>query len=123
MNAARPGWIGCFMNSDAPGKKMSASRIPAEIPDLRSRIDRLDTVLLYILAERFAVTDAIGALKRDHDLPALDADREAAQRRRLIDLSRDAGLAPEIIGEVFSVVTSIVRRRHDEIRDLPGDEN
>lgn len=105
------------MSNDASGRNGTSPGVPTEITDLRSQIDRLDAALLYVLAERFAVTDAIGALKRDHDLPALDADREAAQRQRLIDLSNDAGIAPDVIEEVFSVVTSIVRRRHEEIRN------
>lgn len=101
---------------DASEQPASDVRVPQEIAELRARIDRLDAALLYLLAERFACTEAIGRLKRDHDLPALDTARENSQRERLAGLAEDAGVDPDVIEEVFSAVTSVVRRRHDEIR-------
>ena len=61
----------------------------------RDSIDRLDAILVYTLAERFAHTQAVGALKAEHALPPSDPSREARQVERLEHLAKDSGLDPE----------------------------
>ena len=45
----------------------------------RQSIDNIDAALVYMLAERFKVTKAVGELKAKIDLPPADPDREARQ--------------------------------------------
>ncbi|MCG8478380.1 MAG: chorismate mutase [Spirochaetales bacterium] len=84
----------------------------------RDTLDTLDRRLVEVLAERFAVTERIGEIKARLDLPALDAERERAQRERLRELSARVGVDAECVQNVFETVTSAVRRRHEEIRSV-----
>ena len=51
---------------------------PATIEKCREKIDRIDSRILPLLAERFRVTDKIGELKAAHNLPVFNSDREKA---------------------------------------------
>ncbi|MFO8041865.1 MAG: chorismate mutase [Alkalispirochaeta sp.] len=82
----------------------------------RETLDRLDAALVYLLAERFSVTETIGQLKAELDLAPLDAEREREQLARLQHLAEDAGLQPHYLERVFREITGMVRARHEEIR-------
>lgn len=43
----------------------------------RTRINEIDTTLMRLLEERFAISEAVGQFKKTHDLPVFDAAREA----------------------------------------------
>src|SRR3546814_12856898 len=61
----------------------------------RQSIDNIDAALVYMLAERFKVTKAVGELKATIDLPPADPGREARPIERLRRLAREANLDPE----------------------------
>ena len=54
-----------------------------QLAEYRASIDNLDAILLHTLAERFKVTQAVGRLKAENDMPPADKDREARQIARL----------------------------------------
>ena len=78
----------------------------------RASIDRLDAVLIYTLAERFARTQAVGRLKAEHGLPPSDPTREAEQIARLTRLAQEAGLDPEFARKFLGFVIDEVIRHH-----------
>ncbi|MEM9321116.1 MAG: chorismate mutase [Pseudomonadota bacterium] len=78
----------------------------------RASIDRLDAVLVYTLAERFAHTTAVGKLKAEHDLPPSDPTREAAQIERLEDLAKRADLDPEFAKKFLNFIIAEVIQHH-----------
>ncbi len=80
----------------------------------RESIDRLDAVLVYTLAERFAHTQAVGRLKADHDLPASDKTREATQIARLEQLAKDADLDPEFAKKFLNFIIQEVIQHHKQ---------
>jgi chorismate mutase len=90
-----------------------------ELEACRGHIDRLDAALVYVLAERFAVTERIGRLKRERGLPPLDASREREQLARLREIAAEAGLSLQITESVFSHITELVRDRHAKIAGQP----
>ena len=47
---------------------------------LREEIDAIDARIVALLGERFDCTTRVGQLKSAHQLPAVDAAREARQR-------------------------------------------
>ena len=54
----------------------------------RQSIDNIDAAMIHILAERFRITQAVGAYKAAHQLPASDPGREERQIARLsVDIS------------------------------------
>jgi chorismate mutase len=84
------------------------------LADHRASIDRLDAVLTYTLAERFAHTKAVGKLKAAHDLPPSDPDREARQIARLEGLAKEAGLDPVFAKKFLAFVIEEVIRHHKQ---------
>ncbi len=82
----------------------------------RDAIDRLDAILVYTLAERFKQTQAVGRLKAEHNLPPSDPAREAAQMRRLEDLSQEANLDPELARKFLTFIISEVIRHHEKLQ-------
>ena len=80
----------------------------------RASIDRLDAVLVYTLAERFARTQAVGRLKAEHALPPSDPEREEAQIARLERLAGEAGLDPGFAKQFLAFIIEEVIRHHQK---------
>ena len=91
-----------------------SARAELLLADHRAAIDRLDAVLVYALAERFAHTRAVGQLKAQHALPPSDPDREARQAARLDRLSQDAGLDPAFARQILEFIIAEVIRQHQQ---------
>ncbi|WP_371156418.1 chorismate mutase [Jannaschia sp. 2305UL9-9] len=90
----------------------AAKRAASILADHRDSIDRLDAVLVYTLAERFAHTQAVGKLKAEHDLPASDPEREARQIARLEAMATEAGLDPDFAKKFLAFIIEEVIRHH-----------
>ena len=84
----------------------------------RASIDRLDAILVYTLAERFAHTQAVGKLKAQHDLPPSDPAREANQIARLETLSAEADLDPEFAKKFLNFIIQEVIQHHKQHQSL-----
>ncbi|MXY32544.1 MAG: chorismate mutase [Boseongicola sp. SB0664_bin_43] len=82
----------------------------------RASIDRLDTILIYTLAERFACTQTVGHLKAKHKLPPADKAREAEQIKRLEGLATEADLDPEFAKKFLAFITEEVIQHHMQIQ-------
>ena len=80
----------------------------------RASIDRLDAILVYTLAERFAHTQAVGKLKAQHDLPPSDPSREAKQIARLEALATEADLDPEFAKKFLKFIIQEVIQHHKQ---------
>ena len=65
-----------------------------KLKEHRDSIDRLDTVIIYTLGERFDQTNKIGKIKAKSNLPSSDYDRESYQIKRIRKTARDANLDP-----------------------------
>ena len=87
-----------------------------ELQRLRSSIDNLDAILLHTLAERFKVTQAVGRLKAEHDMPPADKAREARQIDRLRELAEDSGLDPVFAEKFLNFIVAEVIRHHEQLR-------
>lgn len=92
----------------------AVTRAAALLAEHRASIDRLDAILVYTLAERFAHTQAVGRLKAEHDLPAADKSREAAQIGRLENLAKDAHLDPGFAKKFLAFVIEEVIQHHKQ---------
>ncbi len=83
----------------------------------RESIDRLDSILVYTLGERFKHTQAVGKLKAEHDLPASDPAREEKQIARLEELAAKADLDPVFAKKFLNFVIDEVIRHHEKIKN------
>jgi chorismate mutase len=88
------------------------TRAAALLKDHRESIDRLDSILVFTLGERFKHTQAVGKLKAEHDLPASDPTREATQIARLEDLAERANLDPEFAKNFLNFIIQEVIQHH-----------
>ncbi|NLE98047.1 MAG: chorismate mutase [Propionibacterium sp.] len=93
----------------------------AQLLELRSSIDNMDSMLVHLLAERFKVTERVGELKAKHDMPPADPAREAQQIARLRRLAEEAQLDPEFAEKFLNFIVREVVRHHEQIRDERSD--
>jgi len=81
----------------------------------RASIDNIDAALIYMLAERFRCTQAVGVLKATHGLPPADPSREAEQIARLRRLADESQLDPDFAEKFLNFVVREVIRHHEQI--------
>ena len=70
---------------------------------------------VFMLAERFKITKAVGAHKARTGLPPADPAREAAQIARLRRLAEDAKLDPDFAEKFLNFIVKEVIRHHEAI--------
>lgn len=90
--------------------------VTRELQDIRKSIDNLDNALVAILAERFRLTERVGFIKRSHDMPAEDLERERMQELNYSELASSYGLDRASLIEIMRTIISQVKKRHLEIR-------
>lgn len=81
----------------------------------RSSIDNIDAALVFMLAERFKITQAVGEYKAEVGLPPADESRESEQIDRLRALALDAGLDPVFTEKFLRFIVAEVIRHHQLI--------
>ncbi len=87
-----------------------------QLAHYRQSIDNFDAALIHILAERFRVTKAVGALKASADLPPSDPKRESEQIDRLRALAQQADLDPDFAEKFLEFVIREVIQHHKQAR-------
>ena len=82
----------------------------------RESIDNIDAALVFMLAERFKVTKAVGEHKAATGLPPADPGREESQIARLRALAKDANLDPDFTEKFLRFIIDEVIRHHQGMR-------
>ena len=82
----------------------------------RDSIDNIDAALVFMLAERFKITQAVGKFKAQSKLPPADPNREDMQITRLRQLAKDAKLDPDFTEKFLRFIIEEVIRHHEKIR-------
>jgi len=78
----------------------------------RRSIDNIDAALVYMLAERFRITQAVGEHKARVAMPPADPQREERQIKRLRNLAEEANLDPEFSEKFIRFIIDEVIRHH-----------
>jgi len=86
-----------------------------QLHQYRQSIDNIDAALVYMLAERFKVTQAVGRYKAENALPPADPAREEYQIERLRRLAKDANLDPDFAEKFLNFIIKEVIRHHEAI--------
>jgi chorismate mutase len=84
------------------------------LAEFRSSIDNIDAALVHLLAERFKITQKVGAYKAKAGLPAADPGRETAQIDRLRALAASAQLDPGFTEKFLRFIIEEVIRHHSQ---------
>jgi chorismate mutase len=88
----------------------------ARLSAFRESIDNIDAALVFMLAERFKITQAVGQYKAANGLPPADPGREAEQIARLRALAASANLDPEFSEKFLRFIIDEVIRHHQAAR-------
>ncbi len=102
------------MSRDSAG----ADDATGKLAGYRRSIDNIDAALVFLLAERFKVTQKVGAWKAEAGLPAADPGREEEQIARLRKLAADAELDPEFSEKFLRFIITEVIRHHQRAGNL-----
>lgn len=78
----------------------------------RRSIDNIDAALVFMLAERFKITQKVGQFKATSGLPPADPMREESQIGRLRALAHDADLDPDFTEKFLRFIIDEVIRHH-----------
>jgi chorismate mutase len=89
----------------------------SQLDEFRRSIDNIDAALIFLLAERFKVTQAVGRYKAQSGLPPADPQREADQIARLRTLAQSAHLDPDFSEKFLRFVIDEVIRHHERVRE------
>jgi chorismate mutase len=93
--------------------------VDATLQRFRESIDNIDAALVFLLAERFKITQDVGRYKAEAGLPPADPGREAVQIERLRGLAQTARLDPDFSEKFLRFVIDEVIRHHEGARE-PG---
>jgi chorismate mutase len=94
------------------GQGMAQEAADTVLGEYRDSIDNIDAALVFMLAERFKITQAVGRYKAEAGLPPADPAREAAQVARLRQLAESAKLDPEFSEKFLRFIIDEVIRHH-----------
>jgi chorismate mutase len=83
----------------------------------RESIDNIDAALVFMLAERFKITQAVGRYKAEAGLPPADPAREGEQIARLRALAEKAHLDPDFSEKFLRFVIDEVIHHHERVRE------
>lgn len=86
----------------------------------RESIDNIDAALVFMLAERFKITQDVGRYKAQAALPPADPGREERQIARLRRLAEDARLDPDFTEKFLRFIIDEVIRHHEHLRGNGG---
>ncbi|MBV9840535.1 MAG: chorismate mutase [Sphingomonadaceae bacterium] len=85
--------------------------------NFRESIDNIDAALVFMLAERFKITQAVGRYKATAGLPPADPGREGQQIERLRSLAKSANLDPDFSEKFLRFIIEEVIRHHEHARE------
>lgn len=95
---------------------MAENTVPDELLKSREKIDQIDSDLLKLLAERFALTFRVGEIKALQSLASFDPVREAQKIDRLRAQSTELGLNPDLVEQLFTDIMKEVVKNHQRVK-------
>jgi len=87
------------------------------IEEIRKHIDRIDTALITILAERMSLMPEIARQKKAENVSIFQEKREQQIMKKLLNIAEEHGLDKGFVEEVFLSVFNEAKRIQHQIID------
>ncbi len=84
--------------------------VPLALRECRDELDQLDEQLIRLMKRRLELGLLAATLKRDAELPIIDADREANVIAQARAWAGEAGLSEDEVTEIFERLVSLSGR-------------
>lgn len=91
---------------------MKKNKIPVkkELSVLRAQINKLDETIIWAVADRMAVSRAVGEFKKRHVLKIKDPAREKALKKFHQKLADKYGITAQTLQKIFALIMKESRR-------------
>ena len=86
-----------------------------KIKQVRRHIDRIDTVIINVLAERMSLMPEIAEYKKNNEIPIFDEAREVEIMKNLKKIGKEQGLDESFTEEIFLSLFNESKRIQNEI--------
>jgi len=81
-----------------------------KLETLRKKINAVDAKIIRLLAARQALTLAVGAYKKKHNLPIRHPDREAEILKKSRAMALESGLSILLVRNIFKEIFKVSKR-------------
>ncbi|PLW79802.1 hypothetical protein C0585_05670 [Candidatus Woesearchaeota archaeon] len=86
-----------------------------ELIEIREHLDRLDTALLYILAERMTFIPKVAKYKDENNLERYQPEREKEIIEAKRELAQKLGVNPDLAQKIFETIIEDAHRIEKKI--------
>ena len=94
--------------------KIQNDKQPLE--NYRQQLDQIDQQWIELLAQRFAITEKVGLLKKKQQLDATDAKREQQQMLKIEQQAQKASINPKLAQDILRLIIDEVVQNHERIQ-------
>lgn len=84
--------------------------------EYRDALDDIDKSLFALIAKRFEITQKVGLLKKENNLPSVDPDREQKQMDKIRDIAESLDLKPDFAEKILRTIIDEVVVNHRTIK-------
>ncbi len=86
-----------------------------DLKEIRTHLDRLDTILVYTLAERMSLIPAVAEYKKAHNIERYQPKREKEIIKLKRELARKLDLNPDLIEILYKEIIKDAHRIEKKI--------
>lgn len=89
-----------------------------ELKEIREHLDRLDNIVVYVLAERMSFVEKVAQYKKEHGVQRYQPEREQQIIEEKRALAEEAGLNPDLVECLYK---GIINDAHRIEKDIIGE--
>ncbi|MCB1651748.1 MAG: chorismate mutase [Alphaproteobacteria bacterium] len=92
-----------------------SKNIPEDLKDYRQQIDAIDQELITLLARRYEIVRAVGALKARENLSVIQHERAEHVKQKACELASQKGLSPDLVRKIYETMIDYAHELEHEI--------
>lgn len=87
-----------------------------DLLEIREHLDRLDKILILILAERISLISKVAEYKKKENIMIYQQEREKAILNNVVKLAEEQKLNPKLIENIFELIIEDSHRIQKEVK-------